>query len=77
MNEEIGLKEILANLKKLPISELQIVQKWLTDVVYAKGVEDYLRAAQMGPLVEKLTEQLNPKNPDGSPITASSTLVNK
>ena len=44
MKEEIGLKEILDNLRNLSANDLRIVQRQLTDVMYAKAIEDYLQA---------------------------------
>ncbi len=44
------LQNILKTLKNLTTSELQIVQSHLFKVIYAKGVEDHIRALQMEPL---------------------------
>lgn len=44
MNNEIGLREILSNLKQLSANELIVLQERISKHIYAKGVEDYLHA---------------------------------
>ena len=44
MKEEIGLPEIMKNLKQLSVNDLIMLQEQISKHIYAKGVEDYIHA---------------------------------